>query len=139
MSRQPFVYLASPYRHKDPQVMHRRFEQAISAMLHAWEIGYPAFAPIVYTHPISVCLPWLPNQRYQSFDDRILAVADELWILQLDGWEQSEGLRHEEGLAKAMGKQVRYAPPSPMPYPIVDWQAVAEKIASWARHRPDNL
>ena len=141
MIRQPFVYLASPYRHEDPKVMHRRFEQALAAMLRMWQVGYPAYVPIVYTHPISVHLPRLQDQEYQQFDDRILAVADEVWVLQLPGWQQSQGVQHELLLAEKLGKLIRYVSPDHLSYPIGDWQQVAQEVARWAKQAkcPDSV
>jgi|GEM_PF-2203966 len=132
MIRQPFVYLATPYRHEDPQVMHRRFERALAAMLRMWQVGYPAYSPIAYTHPISVHLPRLQDHEYQRFDDRILAVADEVWVLQLPGWEQSLGVQHEMRLAETLGKHVRYVPPEAWTEPLT-WETLAAEIANWGK------
>jgi hypothetical protein len=135
MIRQPFVYLASPYRHEDPQVMHRRFEQTLSAMIHMWQIGYPAYAPIAYTHPIAVHVPTVRDQEYQVFDDRILAIADELWVLKLDGWEQSQGVQHEILMAEKLNKHVRYVPLDHLSQNDITWQNLHEELVEWSNRR----
>jgi hypothetical protein len=108
MIRQPFIYLASPYTHPDKQEQHRRFLEAWKATLWLWRQKLPTFSPIVYTHLLTGLQPPPTKAEYQQFDDRILAASDIVYVLRLPGWDQSEGVRHEQQLAAQLQKPIHY-------------------------------
>jgi hypothetical protein len=44
-------------------------------------------------------------------DRRLLEACDELWVLTLDGWQQSVGIQAEIAIARELGKPIRYVSP----------------------------
>lgn len=102
------IYLASPYSHPDPAVRQARFDAACRAAAELIRRGYVVFSPIAHSHCIAqhgLPLNWGYWERH---DRRFLAACDELWVLQLDGWEHSRGVQAEIAIAKEMGKPVRF-------------------------------
>ena len=106
------IYLASPYSHPDSQVRQARFEAACRAAADLIRAGQPVIAPIVQGHAlVRYGLPgdwtfWEPLAR------AYLARCDEILVLTLDGWEDSEGVQAEMALASARGKRVDYLEPA---------------------------
>ena len=47
-------------------------------------------------------------ETWQRFDSFMVGLADELWVLTLDGWKDSVGVKAEVVLALGLGKTVRY-------------------------------
>ena len=71
--------------------------------------GLMVFSPISKTHPIAercgLPLDWAYWEKY----DRIaIAHCKELWVLTLDGWESSVGVKAEMEIAKEMGRPIKY-------------------------------
>ena len=106
------IYLACPYSHKDPTVKQARFEAVNKVAARLMAEGYMVFSPISHTHPIALAgeLPgdW---KFWEAYDRTFLEWADELWVLELDGWGYSIGVQSEIGIAKELKKPVRYIKP----------------------------
>lgn len=95
------IYLASPYSHHSIAERHNRYRTALSAV--AWIYSNDelqdrvAFSPIVYTHHLH--LYHFPEasgfETWQEMDLTIINKCDSFWILTLDGWHHSEGIRRE--------------------------------------------
>jgi hypothetical protein len=103
------IYLASPYSHPDPLIREARFHAACRVTADSVQAGHVMFSPIVHGHPlVRFGLPtnWA---FWQRFDAEHLRWCDEVVVLQIDGWRESEGVRAEIKLAAAMGMQVRYS------------------------------
>jgi Domain of unknown function (DUF1937) len=102
------IYLASPYSHPDPAIREVRFEAACRAAAGLISAGHAVFAPVVQGHSlVGYGIPgdwafWAPLARQH------LAQCDEVLVLQLDGWRESEGVRAEMALAAELGKRVDY-------------------------------
>ena len=100
------IYLASPYSHPDPMVREARFDAACRATADSVRAGQVMFSPIVHGHPlVRFGLPtdWA---FWRRFDAEHLRRCDELLVLRIDGWRESEGVQAEMELAAAMGKRV---------------------------------
>ena len=106
------IYLASPYSHPDPQVRQARFDAVRQAAAGLTTAGHAVIAPIVQGHPlVRFGLPgdwsfWAPLAR------QYIARCDEVVVLQLDGWRESEGVRAELALARELGRRVDYLEPA---------------------------
>ena len=108
MAESNLVYLASPYSHPDPAVRQARYQAACRAA--AWLIGqgHLVFSPIAHSHAIAqhgLPVDW---GFWEEQDRRLLAACDELWVLMLDGWEDSRGVQAEVAIARKLGKPVGY-------------------------------
>jgi Domain of unknown function (DUF1937) len=105
------IYLASPCSHPDPLVRQARFDAACRITAELIRAGRNAFSPIVHGHPlIRFGLPtdWT---FWQRFDQEYLRRCDEVFVLKIDGWQESEGVQAEVALASALGKRVEYLSP----------------------------
>ena len=102
------IYLASPYSHPDPAVREQRFRAACRATAAQLRAGAVVFSPIVHSHPlVEFGLPtaW---SAWERIDRVYLERCDEVVVLMLDGWEESAGVRAEVGIARGLGKAVRF-------------------------------
>lgn len=90
--------------------------RATAAMLRAGEV---VFSPVVHSHPlVEFELPtaW---SFWERIDRAHLERCDEVAVLMLDGWEASVGVRAEVGIARALGKPVRFLDPDATGSPTV--------------------
>lgn len=112
MSEQ-IIYLASPYTHEDTSVKRRRFELASKAAAALMRFGHVVFSPIAMTHPMALYGDMTGAWAFwERFDTAFVNVCDELWVLQLDGWDRSVGVTAEIELARKMGKTIVYLDPT---------------------------
>lgn len=104
-----YVYLASPYTAKNTITQLLRYEMAKEACVQMMVFSIPVYSPIVHCHPIAADYGlgkeaahwWKMNQEF-------IRSAGELWVLMLDGWEESSGIRQEVEYALEIECQVRY-------------------------------
>jgi len=71
----------------------------------------PVFSPIAHSVPIArFGLPttW---DYWEAVDRRHLEVCDEVVVLTLPGWQESQGVQAELRIAAALGKPIRYLDP----------------------------
>ena len=103
------VYLACPYTGDTERNM-EKFCRTVARMqkLGTFVIS-PLFMHFVLPYDSSLGKDWTFWRAYSS---ELMRRADELHILCLDGWEQSEGIRGEIEIAKELGKPVEHIPAS---------------------------
>ncbi len=103
------IYLASPYSHPDEAVRHQRYKATCLATGKLLTQGHKVFSPIVHSHPIAMLadLP-LGWDFWWEYDLAILEHADEIWVLMLDGWDTSRGVKAEVEYMTERGRPVRY-------------------------------
>ena len=109
------IYLASPYSHPDPAVRDQRYLAACRATVRLLLAGYTTFSPIVHGHALadfSLPMDW---KFWAQHDQQYLRRCNELIVLALPGWDESEGVQAEVALAQRLGKVVRYYPESSLP------------------------
>ena len=61
-------------------------------------------------------LPYLKDSTatwevWGKFCERLIAVADELWVFQFPGWKESKGVKAEIAIAARLGKKVYHFSP----------------------------
>ena len=102
------IYLASPYSHPNESVRKLRFELVCSYTAELMKSGYVVFSPIAHSHPISAYLD-NPNDGnfYLKQDLEMLPLFDEMWVLTLDGWQDSRGIKKEMEFAEKNNIRVR--------------------------------
>jgi hypothetical protein len=103
------IYLASPYSHPDPAVREQRYAAALLFTAQQLSEGIAIFSPIVYGHQLSIVHSFPTDAKsWASFNDDMLDICDRLWVLKLDGWEQSVGVAEEIRQAKALDLPISY-------------------------------
>ncbi len=110
--RGDFVYLASPFSHKDPLVQKERYKQVARKAGELMLNGYIVFCPIAHTCPIETYGPPGLKSKDGDFwlrqDYAVLDMVDAVLVYKLPGWEESYGIREEINRAKRNGQPVRY-------------------------------
>ncbi len=96
-----FIYLASPYSNHHATIREERYERVCAVAAHLMADKYEVvYSPIVHCHEIAQkhSLPKdFPFWRKINFG--MLAKASKIFVLTLDGWEESVGVRAELDLA----------------------------------------
>ena len=97
-----FVYLACPYWHEDEKIREERFEKATKAaawMMTNW--GYAVFSALSHTVTIAKVMKEKKGLNFWLEQDvEMLRHAEQMFILTLDGWKESEGVNYEIEVAE---------------------------------------
>ena len=105
------IYLASPYSDPDAAVREQRFQAACAATARLLRDGHQVYSPVVHGHPLvqhGLSADWSFWERH----DRLhLERCDEVVVLMLDGWDESEGVQAEIKIAGELGRVVWYRSP----------------------------
>jgi hypothetical protein len=103
------IYLASPYSHEDPAIRQARYEAVRAFTCELLQQRKVIFSPIVYCHGIAVELGLPTDASYwKSFNMTFLRKADALYVLKLEGWEYSAGVKVETATAGLLAIPVLY-------------------------------
>jgi hypothetical protein len=103
------IYIASPYTHEDEYVMNARFEQISKITAKLAAEGVVAFSPITYGHTLLGFEKMPTNWAFwQNFCLSFLQHCNELWVYQMEGWEQSKGIAEEIEFAKKKEITIKY-------------------------------
>ncbi len=115
---QSLIYLASPYSHKDANVITKRVLEVQDATARLIEAGHLIFSPIVHSHHIADQVSFIPvhdestdfsqGNTWLDYDKAMIDKANELWILRLPGHTTSKGVHAELYHALDRGKPVKY-------------------------------
>jgi hypothetical protein len=123
-SNSAIIYLACPYTDKDPTVRLRRFELATAAAATLVRRGLVVFSPITMTHPMDVALSsdsTLGSNFWVEFDEAFMDKCSEMIVLQIEGWEQSSGIKREIECFKNAGKPISFMQKSEIdPYCLIN-------------------
>jgi len=106
------IYLAAPYTHADPSVREQRFQTINKVAASFFAQNLQVFSPISHSHPIAL-VGDLPTdwEFWTRFCIKMLSVCDKFYILTLDGWEESTGVKEETKLANAFRIPIFYISP----------------------------
>lgn len=101
-------FLGSPYTHPDSVVAEERYIAVSRVAGKLMMAGFQFFCPISHGHPMSVYggVPKFDHDLWRTFNRPWWDICDELWIVTLRGWEQSEGLKDEYQYFYDQGKPV---------------------------------
>ena len=106
------IYLATPYSHPSQEVQSMRFRAACVAAGNLIRKGEVVFSPIAATHPIKKLVglegSW---EQWQYYDTEIISRCVALYVLQIEGWKESKGVRAEIETAKGLGIRVEHIRP----------------------------
>ena len=98
------IYLASPYSHPDPTVRNARYHAACVTTAALIQRGYPVFSPIVHSHVLhtehGLGGSW---ETWAKIDRALIGASSDVWVLCLDGWRESRGVKAEIEQARAEG------------------------------------
>jgi Domain of unknown function (DUF1937) len=107
-----YIYLASPYSHVDKAVRLKRFEAVERAT--AWLLNRRiwTFSPIVHCHNLAQVYG-LPTDAefWHAFNAAMLERSQALWILGIEGWQDSRGIMLEADLANQLKLPIKFMSP----------------------------
>jgi hypothetical protein len=103
------LYLACPYSDPDHFVRQERFNAVTKTAGRLLKDGLMVFSPISKTHPIAVNCG-LPGdwEFWEKYDRIAIGHCRELWVLTLDGWQTSKGVKAEIQIATELQKPIVY-------------------------------
>jgi hypothetical protein len=103
-----FIYLACPFSHQEEKVREERFNKANIAAAYLMSLGHVVFSPISHMHPIAK-IANLPKEWdfWEKFDRVFLENSNELYVLDIDGWDKSTGVRAEIEIAKSLNLPIK--------------------------------
>ena len=103
------IYLASPYTSQDNSVVEERHSWAEHVTAKLMIKGFVVFSPIVHNHKLSQNYK-LPKdyEFWEKYCLEMLSLASELYVLMLDGWEESKGVKAEIAFAKKQNIPITY-------------------------------
>jgi len=106
------IYLATPYSTPDPARRAFRFNAACAVAYKALKHGAAVYAPIVSWHQVKLMFDLKGDwEEWKDLDKEMISRCDELWVVKINGWEKSKGIKNEIELAQAFGKPVKYLRP----------------------------
>lgn len=98
------IYLASPFTHPDSEMMHYRYTAAYRYCAQQMQLGNTIFSPIVYGYVFWVTGHAEANHHWwRDFNEHMLITAQEMHVLCLLHWEDSQGIAHEIDFAQRHG------------------------------------
>lgn len=102
-----FKYLASPYTNDNPRIVQDRFREALRATAHFLRNKVWVYSPIVHCHELA-CTYSMPKdaKHWEDYNYAMLYSAESLYILGIDGWTISKGVKGEVAKALAFDKPV---------------------------------
>lgn len=91
-----YIYLGSPYTDKSKLVQHNRYLQVSRVVADMLCHGVHVYSPIVHCHELAKKFR-LPGDFdfWCAYNYAMLEKADAFHILELDGWNDSRGLKAE--------------------------------------------
>lgn len=104
------IYLAQPYTHKCPLVRETRYHKALAAEAKIIRRGgICVINPIGMCHELSKSHTLPTGYEYWKERDRTLIErSDETWVLMMDGWRESVGVKDEIAYTRKLGKPIIY-------------------------------
>lgn len=107
--KKELIYLGCPYSHPDPAVKQARFETVTRVASRLVAAGYHVYSPITHSHPMAE-MGELPGgwDFWEKYDRIFLEMSKSMFVLKLEGWEESTGLQAEIKIARELGIPVEY-------------------------------
>ena len=105
------IYLACPYTDADYRVRAERVTEADRITGLLMELGFVVFSPITYSNALNGFAPLNYGDRWYDFDLAFLRKCESVYVLCMEGWEESKGVTLEIKTAKELGMMVRYIRP----------------------------
>ena len=102
------IYLASPYSHPDPAVRQARFVAVCGRAAELMREGLNVFSPIAHSHPLVEHGAPTDWEAWKRVDMEMIGFCSHLYVLRIDGWQESVGVQAEIAEAERLGKKVLF-------------------------------
>lgn len=107
------IYLACPYTHKEKSI--RSARSTVATIISACLIKNK----IYNISPLTLQIPLEDNFNFphtwdywKRFDELLISRSDEVWVITIEGWEESVGVQEEIEMAKEFSKKIVYVNPT---------------------------
>lgn len=104
------IFLASPFSHSNKDIEYERYEAALgcaAALIDKFKL--PIFSPIVHCYPMSRDYDMPKDAKFwRKYNTAFLRKADALYVLTIDGWQESKGVKREVQLATTLCLPTHY-------------------------------
>jgi hypothetical protein len=96
-----YIYLASPYSDPSRAIRHFRYSQAMLAVANLYKRQVTVYSPIVHNHVIAKDFT-MPTEAgfWEWHNHTMMERAIGMYILDIDGWLHSKGIREEVEFAR---------------------------------------
>lgn len=107
MAEEGIIYLASPYSHSNPAVKAARINAILDCATQLIKSGFIVFSPLIHSYPIAQ--RGLPEDWnfWERQDRAFIKACSEVWIVALEGWSESIGIRGEVRIARELGINIK--------------------------------
>jgi hypothetical protein len=96
------IYLASPYTHPDPLIVEKRYEQTLHATAILMRADIMVYSPIVHCHEVAKQHQLPTDYKFWLvYNHHFILLSEAVYILCIDGWRESLGVRNEIAFASA--------------------------------------
>lgn len=104
-----YSYLASPYTHPDPIVREYRYLRTLEATQILLANRVWVFSPIVHCHHMAQVMG-MPHEAafWLEYDTAMIKRSRGIFVLMLEGWSESVGVKGEIQLAIQLGLPITY-------------------------------
>lgn len=113
LNKDKVYYFASPYSHKDFNVVESRYleqQRLVAHLIKAY--GALIINPIEMCHNLSQTYE-LPSgyEFWKTRDRKLISISDAIIVAKMPGWEESIGVTDEIKYARFLQKEVFYIDP----------------------------
>jgi Domain of unknown function (DUF1937). len=102
------VYLSIPYSDKSKLVVRRRMEVFNQITLKLLSMGVHVVSPMLVEHLLTDTDIEITYDRWSEYCETMMNSCDELWVIQVEGWDKSTGVKAEIEYAKKTKKAVAF-------------------------------
>jgi len=108
-----FSYLASPYTHMDLAIQAARYAEVQKCFLWLMRQRIWTFSPIIHCHHVTIRFGLPSDASYWwDYNREMLKSASKLYVLTLEGWEDSRGVSEEIIFASAANIAINFISPT---------------------------
>ncbi|RKZ99067.1 MAG: hypothetical protein DRQ46_00125 [Gammaproteobacteria bacterium] len=108
MKTEQLIYLASPYTDDSAKIVNERYEATCKITALLLSQGLYVYSPIVHGHCLigyGLETDW---ENWKHFDKLMIDKSDIIYVLMIDGWNESIGVNAEIRYAIDLGMDVKY-------------------------------
>lgn len=103
------IYLASPYSHPDRSVVIKRYELVCKVAAVLINRGLFVWSPIAQTHVTATHYAMPTDAEFwKAYNFDFMRRSDAIYILTIDGWQQSKGVAMEIEFARYNHMELRF-------------------------------
>ena len=103
------IFVISPYTHDDSDIVRNRVDHAEMYLASLTMAGYVAYSTIAAMEHLTKKFDLPTDYAYwKEHCHKMISCAKEVYVLCLDGWEDSVGVQDELSVARELSKKITY-------------------------------